>query len=231
MTSLASSVSRPATASWPIAALPKPDPRYHTGSMSPVRCLLLLLALWLLPLHSAHADLVGIVQRGAPCQPGSLLTLTHVGAGLVLPFWRSSDSPIPLRTGYAFEVGTALGCAVNGITRPGPVFFPELGYSLTFAPVDGAPDLLTHLAKIGVGVGYGFAWATVSYGARLLVGAQGPEVAVGVRHGVTGRFLYNILSVEFTHQLLAVAGSMEQDVRATASVNLFLFLLAVGAMR
>ena len=194
------------------------------------RNLVLLLALWLSPPYSAHADIVGILQRGSPCQPGSLLTLTHVGAGLVLPVGRTPDSKTPMGAQSALELGTALGCAVNGLERRGPVFFPELGYSLTFAPVDEAPAMLTHLAKVGVSAGYGFAWATVSYGARLLIGARGPDVAAGMRHGVTGRFLYNILSVEVTHQFLAVAGSLEQDLRATASVNLFIFLLVLGAV-
>jgi len=192
--------------------------------------LVLLLALWLSPLHSAHADFAGILQRGTPCQPGSLLMLTHIGGGFVLPVWRSPDLPTPT-TQYALELGTALGCAVNGMQSSGPVFFPELGYSLTFAPVDGAPDMLTHLAKLGISAGYGFAWATASYGARLLLGARGPDFAIGVRHGVTGRFVYNVLSVEVEHQLLAVGGLLEQDLRATASVNLFLFMLAVGAIR
>lgn len=195
------------------------------------RWLVLLVMLWLSPLRSAQADIQSVLEWGSRCQPGSLLALTHGGGGVVLPVWRSPVQTAPLATQYSLELGTALGCALHGMNRAGPVIFPELGYSLTMAPVEGDSDTLTHLAKIGVSAGYGSAWATVSYGARLLLGARGPDVAVGVRHGVTGRFVYNILSVEIAHQLLAVGGGLEQDLRFTASVNLFLFLLAVGYMR
>src|SRR5690349_19633420 len=98
--------------------------------MKRVRCLGLILAVWLAPLGVAQADLFALLERGSPCQPATLLMLTHVGAGVVVPLWPSRYPSASASPQYSFEAGTALQCALNGNNVHGFMLFPEVGYSL-----------------------------------------------------------------------------------------------------
>jgi hypothetical protein len=162
-----------------------------------------------------------------------LPTLTaRIGPGFLLstpevPSVSSSTYP----TGLVADVlvGGALGwpgtSAAERLLVPSPWLFPELGYSYRSSDPD-APG--GHLGTLGIGVGYGqLLLATVGYVPRLVVGSLGGEATVGLRHGLQGRFLGFLFSVEIAHQMLRMGGGLLHEIQLSFGLNLgSLFLLS-----
>lgn len=96
---------------------------------------------------------------------------------------------------------------------------PELGYSYERGDASN-PQLSGHLGSLGLGVGYGnLLFSSVAYTPRLVVGAMGDELAVGLRHGLAGHFLGRLFSAELSHQMLWVGGELHHELRLLFGIN------------
>lgn len=183
------------------------------------------------PAHAA-SEMFDLSSRPGPgddmvmgCSAFSILMLTHVGASLVMPF--SSTHP---NLAFAIDAKTGVHCYRNRDGRaetPGLTLVPELGYSFT-----SQGPLSTHLARVGVGVGYGNIWASVTYAPRLVFGTRSggelPGTALGLRHGIVAHLLLDMLGVDLSHQVLSTGGQIENDLRAMLSINVGVLLVAAA---
>lgn len=131
------------------------------------------------------------------------------------------------------ELGGAIGWPGPGPVEPlftrSPWLFPELGYS--YRSADPSTPAV-HLGSLGLGVGYGsLLFATVTYTPRLVVGAAGNQVAVGLRHGASLHLLGMLLSLELSHQLLRAGGALFHELQLTCGLNLGALKLALSPFR
>ena len=76
---------------------------------------------------------------------------------------------------------------------------------------------------LGIGAGYGNPLLAFTYGPRLIAGGDG----VGVRHGLMVHTLYDLLSLEVSHQV-SFGAPTRQEVRLMIGVNAV--PLAVGTL-
>src|SRR5262249_35802782 len=93
--------------------------------------------------------------------------------------------------------------------------FPEVGYSFRNS---GQGDVM-HLSSLGFGIGYGGAPILGLYTPRFVVGKFGTNTAVAFRHGISGRFLATLLSVELSHQMVSAAGELTHELSLTVGIN------------
>jgi hypothetical protein len=102
---------------------------------------------------------------------------------------------------------------------------PEFGYS--YERGDPAePRASGHLGSLGLGVGYGsLLFLSGAYTPRLVAGFVGGELAVGLRHGLSGQFLGRLFSAELSHQLLLVGGELRHELRLLLGLNAGALLL------
>ena len=114
-------------------------------------------------------------------------------------------------TQLAFDASAGAAFGTDSLYSSGPQFRSELGYSYD--------HFGSHLFTLSAGVGYGnFAVATY-YHPRFLLGTEGGHLAVGVRNSLGLHVFNDIYSLEVGHQLLAVGGSLEHDVRVFLGLN------------
>ncbi len=174
--------------------------------------------------------------RGA----GANLVMLPTLAAAVGPSW--SLQPAADRTLVVdVTVGAALGWPRGRVEHPSPPaaplqneerylratpwLQPELGYTYQ-AGSDSAPQSRGHLGSLGLGLGYGnLFFAAVSYTPRLVVGALGDELAVGLRHGIAGHFLGRLFVLELSHQMLWTGGEPSHVIRLTLGLNAGALLL------
>lgn len=171
---------------------------------------------------------------------GASLVMLPTLAAAIGPSW--SLQPAAERTLVVdVTVGAVLGWPRGRADRPGlpaaplqneerylratPWLQPELGYSYQHG-ADSRPQRRGHLASLGLGLGYGsLFFAAVSYTPRLVVGALGDELAVGLRHGLAGHFLGRLFVLELSHQMLWTGGEPSHVIRLTLGLNAGALLL------
>ncbi len=170
-------------------------------------------------------------HREWDCPLDSLWHLLHVGAGATL-------TGSPRLTIVDARVGML--CVRNRSGKaddPGLHLIPEIGYSGLVPGAGSAGESATgggpttHLITIGLGVGYGSRWASLSYAPRVLAGIDGRDLALGLRHGLVLRALYEMISVEVAHQVVGAAGTWRHDVVAMGSVNALVLMAVVAHLR
>lgn len=119
----------------------------------------------------------------------------------------------------------------------GLVLEPEAGYSLRRTPLGDE-----HMYNMGLGIGYSYrAFFSILYipyfvagtGAYLSPAAtidRRPEY--GLRHGVLIGLIYSLLTVEFSHQVLAPTAGLPtlQDIRFLVGVDLSRWILGAYAL-
>lgn len=97
----------------------------------------------------------------------------------------------------------------------------EAGYS--YESGHGPREL--HAGNLTAGFGYGMPFLMFTFQPRLLVGAYGGELAIGMRNGVAARFAADIFSAEVAHQVVSTtiepAGDdlLRHDVRLMLGFN------------
>ena len=142
-------------------------------------------------------------------------------------------SPGASEPGLALDVdlGAALGWTGVGAARlfANTLWLrPEFGYGLRYR--SDAPQHTGHLATVGLGLGFGnLLFASVAYTPRLVVGVVGGldsrEVALGLRHGISGSFLASLFYAELSHQVLTSAGQTTHELRFVVGMNAGVLLL------
>ena len=147
------------------------------------------------------------------------------------PSWMRS--PRASEPGLALDVdlGAALGWTGSGAARlfANTLWLrPEFGYGLRYS--SDTPQLTGHLATAGLGLGFGnLLFASVAYTPRLVVGVVGGlgsrEVALGLRHGISGSFLASLFYAELSHQMLTCAGQTTHELRFVVGMNAGVLLL------
>lgn len=141
---------------------------------------------------------------------------------------RANDAPIPLPVarvmlGPAFHVGApdlvqfTMDADAGVVVLTGNdrrfLFGAELGYTYDNVGINA----FNLAASIGVGSD-GIAY--VAYQPRLLLGT-GPEgtFLAGMRNGITGRFIFDLVDVELGHQFIASEGELTHSVNLTFGMN------------
>jgi hypothetical protein len=177
------------------------------------------------------------------CDPRSYLRLLHLGlAAHVTP--RGSSLLPEVRMGglCVYNRGGDLRRAGLG----GLHLVPDWGYGLllperervderaplttaTAWPQPGSQTRVVHLGSVGVAAGYGSRWASISLAPRVLAGYDGRGLAVGARHSMVVRLLYEMMTVELGHQVLRADGRWRQGFVAGGSLNLIIIAKLAGA--
>lgn len=111
----------------------------------------------------------------------------------------------------AFETTLGANIALEGWGGAGPIFSLEGGYAY-----DG---IGLHAAQLAPGVGYGHPMLYVTYHPRLLVGSAGDGFAIGMRNGLTGHLVADLLSLEVGHQYVHDDRANQQSVRVMFGIN------------
>lgn len=139
-------------------------------------------------------------------------------------------SPDPELSIVHFGMDATGGVTVFGggdSKRASWVFNAEAGVYFDTADVIGF--------NLTTGIGYGSAMASVLYHPRLLVGSHESELAIGMRNGVMGHFVYDILSVELGHQFIHYEDTLRHDVVLMVGVNpgaaIYLFVKIITGLR
>lgn len=97
---------------------------------------------------------------------------------------------------FAFDVegGVRFGLEPG---RTGFTLVPTIGYGLA------AGGVTSHFGSIGLGAGYEGRTYSMTYYARFVGGAVGPEAAFGIRHGAVVE-MFNVLGFSVSHEVLRV---------------------------
>ena len=105
------------------------------------------------------------------------------------------------------------------------MILPQIGYSLE----DRQPGPILHFFRVGAGVGFGNSMATIAYVPRLLIGGNDGDRVTGIRHGIVLHLAADLITAEFSHQVLFTDGpGNHRDLRVGGSFNLLMlaYLLA-----
>ncbi len=123
---------------------------------------------------------------------------------------------------FAFDMEVGARLVLEPGARRGLALLPIAGYSLA------AGTISANLASIGVGLGFeGFSYS-MTYYARVVAGAVGPEAAIGLRHGAVVE-MFNVLGFSISHEVLAVdeRDGLVHGVRLVGTLDLMPFFLDV----
>lgn len=136
------------------------------------------------------------------------LPFINLGMG---PRWSLSGSG----GGAAFALDLAFGLNLQWrkdreMTTAGLWISPQLGYSY---------EQDANLFVLGLGAGYGSNLAALVYTPRLVTGVIAGERRVGFRQGLSGRFFYDLVSLELAHQVTPLGGPPQHDVRLMFYLN------------
>lgn len=160
-------------------------------------------------------------RRRWACPPMSLGFLTHLGLGGTT----AAAGPRYL----ILEARAGLLCVRNSDgndRREGLRLVPELAYHyLRPRPEDEQPAASVHLGSLGLGVGYGNRWLSVGGVGRLLAGTEEGGLALGLRHGLLLRGLYDSVAIEASHLALHLPGGWRNELYGGISVNVLLLAL------
>lgn len=119
----------------------------------------------------------------------------------------------------------------------GLVLEPEAGYSLRRTPLGDE-----HLYNMGLGIGYSYrAFFSILYIPYFVAGTGAylsPSATIerrpeyGLRHGVLIGLIYSLLTVEFSHQVLAPTAGLPtlQDIRFLVGIDLSRWILGAYAL-
>ncbi|MEZ4380992.1 MAG: hypothetical protein R3A79_06570 [Nannocystaceae bacterium] len=128
------------------------------------------------------------------------------------------------RMGAAFALDVGVGGTI-GLTKHVSIW-PEIGYSYGRLP-GGA----NHLFLVGVGPLFGNKWAAAGVLPRFALGGGENLFGVGVRTGLIGSFLLDIVAVEVGHQWLRAGERDIHELRTMISVNGLPLLVILGNAR
>lgn len=151
------------------------------------------------------------------CVPWSLLAAAHIGfGGTVVESYASTH-----RFYLDLTQGMRCGRSLNGDPGiSGYVFIPQVGFTVEGGELDTTGTMpVTHLGRLGVGIGVGTSRAAITYAPRLVFGNRNGLHATGVRHGLIASFGSDLFTVEVSHQMLAFDGRIEHDIRVGMSLN------------
>jgi len=184
--------------------------------MMPNRCR------WCAPLVlAALVGIVGIVGDARAQQTRKLFALPMVRLDLG-PLWLVAGTPRGAhQSGFTahLSAGAGIGWPGIGLERyftPSVWLYPEVSYDYRDVAQRGS-----HTASAGLGVAWGnLLWANGGYAARISAGVVGEDPAIGMRHGIFGRFLGTLFNLELSHQLLSAGGVITHELQITAGLNL-----------
>jgi hypothetical protein len=162
------------------------------------------------------------VQPGKPT-PRQSMPIGRVALGVVsgqVPAEPGAEA----RMGAAFALDLGLGGTI-GLAKHVSIW-PEIGYSYGRLP-GGA----NHLFLVGVGPLFGNKWAAVGVLPRFALGGGENLFGVGVRTGLVGSFLMDIVAVEVGHQWLRAGERDIHELRTMISVNGLPLLVVLGLAR
>lgn len=164
-----------------------------------------LLAGWLGLSHAA----VAAPQRAESDHKVTILPAVRLGIGVA-----GEVSPMPAsHLAFEFMAGPLIGKDSWG---EGFWLLPEVGYAHRRNPTTS--DL--NLGLLGLGVGYGdLLTAFGLYTPRLVVGQVGNDLVLGFRHGISGHFLFSLIWIELSHQVLAAPQPLTHEILFTIGAN------------
>jgi hypothetical protein len=159
------------------------------------------------------------------CIPWSMLATFHVGFGTT--FARSGPDA---RWVYMdLSDGVRCGRSPGGNPMmPGLVLMPRVGYTFEAVTSGDRSNLHAHLGRIGLGIGYGHAMATIMYMPQVLVGTLDGVPARGMRNGMLVSLGSDLFTVELSHQALFAGGRAVTDLRVSGSLNLLMLAYVLG---
>lgn len=198
--------------------------------------LLVLVGLSLLGSRQAAAG-QGAAVAGTPARLPEALVLLPTLEAAIGPTWAVSSSG---KVGWAVDAtigavlgwpgrGQVLGSREERLLKAALWLQPEFGYSYEHGAA-GEPQGSGHLGSLGLGIGYGnLMFLQGAYTPRLVIGSvggdAGGELAVGLRHGVSGHFLGRLFSAELSHQMLWAGGELRHELRLLCGLNAAVLLL------
>lgn len=206
----------------------------RTGSLSLALALLGLVLGGGSRAAAQSAETPGFQTPGAEADAKGGLTLLPTLAAAIGPTWGLSSAEEKPGLAVDVTVGAAISWPRRGqelasrderLLKAALWLQPEFGYS--YERGDPAePRASGHLGSLGLGVGYGsLLFLSGAYTPRLVAGFVGGELAVGLRHGLSGQFLGRLFSAELSHQLLLVGGELRHELRLLLGLNAGALLL------
>lgn len=145
------------------------------------------------------------------------------------PTFRASSDPelSVVHLGSDAMAGVTVFGGGDSPERASWVFNAEAGTYVDTADVIGF--------NLTAGIGYGSPMVSALYHPRLIVGVHDDERAIGMRNGIMGHFVFDIISVEVGHQFIHFNDRLRHDIVLTAGFNpgaaIYLFVKIITGLR